>query len=173
MKGRESYDLPASCTLAKFLKFKKAPNPSSINWENRAASTKKEWTKKSIVILIKLVAYELVCSLIIFFMGTFIKRLVFDYYFSNQCTDINNMMQFDDNYLEWANLDKDYKEDSSMTGIYQCYCQVKYGGLFGALGQTTCISFAYGALFGGHIAVIPFGMLIGILNNVGAAIVIN
>lgn len=173
MKSRESYNLPESCTLAKFFSFKKAPNPSSINWENRAASIKKEWKKKSIVILIKLVAYEVVCLLVIFTLGALIKRTVFEYYFSNQCNDINNMMQFDSNYLMWANIDKAYRQDNSMTGIYQCFCQEEYGTLFGPLKQSTCIRFAYGALFGGHIAVIPFGISIGILNNIGATIVIN
>jgi hypothetical protein len=83
------------------------------------------------------------------------------------------MMKSDSSYLSWANIDKTYRQDSSMTGIYQCFCQENHGGLFGALSQTTCIRYAYGALFGGHIAVIPFGISIGILNNIGASIVIS
>lgn len=123
VKEKDRYVLPEECTLATHLKFKKAPNPSSINWENRAASNKKEWTRRTIKIVVKLLVYETICAVTIFLMGTFIKRLVFDYYFSSQCEDINEMMKNSPNYLSWANKDKLYRADSSMTGIYQCYCQ--------------------------------------------------
>jgi len=36
-----------------------------------------------------------------------------------------------------------------------------------------CLTYAYADFYGGHIATIPFGILIGILNNVGAFLVIK
>lgn len=61
-----------------------------------------------------------------------------------------------------------------MTGLYQCYCRTTT--LFSPLTHTLdnkCISYTYLDFGGGIYVTIPFGILIGILNNVGAWLIIK
>lgn len=63
-----------------------------------------------------------------------------------------------------------------MTGIYQCFCQNNMvGGFTGPLHEQfkICKDYTYFALFGGHFASIPYGLFTGILNNIGAKIVVT
>jgi hypothetical protein len=79
-----------------------------------------------------------------------------------------------DVYQSWSKIDLDYIGSMSMTGIYQCYCQENmYGFVFGPLVKNfgICSRYTYFALFGGHLASMPFGILVGALNNIGAWLV--
>ncbi len=64
-----------------------------------------------------------------------------------------------------------------MTGIYQCYCiEALSKSFFAPILNTLdnkCIVFSYLDFGGGIYATIPFGILIGILNNIGAFLVIR
>ena len=62
-----------------------------------------------------------------------------------------------------------------MTGIYECYCRSASNYLTPLFTSEfdICRSFEYLDFKGGVYATLPFGMIIGILNNVGAILVIK
>lgn len=64
-----------------------------------------------------------------------------------------------------------------MTGIYQCFCidalnKSLLEPLINKL-DNMCISYTFLDFGGGVYATIPFGILIGILNNIGALLIIR
>ena len=51
--------------------------------------------------MLLIVAYELICAVALYILGSFVKKISFVYYFSNWCDDINNMMMnYSDNNLD-------------------------------------------------------------------------
>jgi hypothetical protein len=80
-KGLESFNgkqrhlpIPPDCKLVPFLKFKKAPNPSSIIWENRAAFRRIEQRKQTAKLVVMLIGYEIFCSVIIYLVAVTINK---------------------------------------------------------------------------------------------------
>jgi len=79
-------------------------------------------------------------------------------------------------YEKWATIDKSYQQVNAMTGLYQCYCRFEFSSILEPLKNkdyNVCISYTYLDFGGGIFVTMPLGMCIGMLNNIGAALVIR
>ena len=81
-----------------------------------------------------------------------------------------------ESYHYWANLDMKFKDVNAMTGIYQCYCRFETDHFFDPIFNDNyhiCRIYTYEDFGGGIFITMPFGMVIGMLNNIGAALIMK
>ena len=79
------------------------------------------------------------------------------------------------NYQKWAVFDQSYSKYEAMTGIYQCYC-IKFGKTLSSIFNSddhVCLQYDWAEQKGGAYTTVLLGISIGILNNIGAYLVIK
>lgn len=101
--------------------LKQPKSPHTYFWENLGLNTNvlKLW------FVVFYIGYLCLCYIVMVVVKYKMVSIRFNYVFQYDCSDLDEQFNSDEDWLQWATIDRQYLHYAETTGIYQCYCLAK------------------------------------------------